>query len=334
MLGLGTNPVQPPAPWILARGPALVRAARRGLGIARLKPRLAALRPRSRSGLAYRAHERLNSIRYLTIYHDLTGRFPEGWDAQWCSYEAAQALIWEVDQNWFPVNFDEINEYWYSGGEEDEELPWWISYERYGVPWEVCGILDVNEPCRPLVAIYALSGGVPACDWDMGNDDTEPMVDWWDMLPTEVVRGAGPEFTWPQSEEGIALMRSRLAELDPPLNGLATLLDCTYKQTGNPILDRPEYWAGEYDYEDDFCWCADDIDRLAGFWSACRDGVEAMKAYIEWFQLGNSAAHVIEVVRTLARLGRKVDRALATRRARGVIQPRTLMEILFEEEEE
>lgn len=308
------------APWLLAR---------RGFGIAQLRARLQALQPLSRSALIERWTSNRDSLELVILYYKLFGEYPDGYDPRrWNMWDVSFDLAGRVHQELFPLDLHAMDDYANCG--ENPVLNSPIMIEGLGVPWEICPIGDFSDAARPLVAVYALSGNdhklIP---YDYPAEDLlEAIADWWDQLPFHQLEPGGPEFAWPQDPDGVRAMLTRLECLDPPLDGLAPMLRCVIKESGNLFLDTPDTYAFEYlDFFWEWFWCEEDIRRLAELWDQVKEQVEKMEAYIDWIKRDPTNSRVLQTTNTLIRLGNQVDEELEHRR------PRTLIELFLEPEE-
>lgn len=286
----------------------LLAGARSGFGLAHLPILLSRLRIPKRSPVIETAGEIIINVKPICLCLDLFGAPPPDYDFRtWDSVDTLGYVCNRINDDLFPINFDELNDA-YNSGEEDM-MDTWIAYEKFGVPWEVVGVTDIDDAVLPLVAIYAIN--CPPGPYGIPGMEEEPFLDWWDTLPGARIRNysRGPRFDWPCSSDGVDAMTRRLQQLQPPLNGLAALLLCIVKNTGNPFIDMTEHFL---DYEDGdwfYTWNVGDIRCLAQRWSEVRDGIEQMQAYLKRYSRMTDT-DTCEIMSLLLRLSHQVDKSL------------------------
>ena len=304
-------------------GRVLIQADRPRYNSAAIRVRLTELRPACRTYLIHEWRERIDGAPWLMLYLQLFGELP-AWrrDTVWSVWCVCEELANRVHHEMFPINYDLMNDCG-SCGENPLENP--VMFQGHGVPWECLPVFQLSEYLRPLVAIYGLSTAcADACAplaWD------EMLSDWWDQLPHDRIDSTDPGgFIWPGTPDGIKAMTGRLETLDPPLDGLATLLRCVVKQTGNPFLDMAEGdQCGEYcdGYFDDYYvpWCREDLNRLTEAWLKAKPEVDRMLAFCRWFNSGPLAKPMIEATNLLIQHGTAVDQELQTGHRGGKSSP-------------
>jgi len=305
---------------------------RRGPGLISIKERLQALLLIKRSWIIEECHHQARWAHALNLYRELFDELPEGLDGRWSQWDIENELYARINREKFPLCYTHLNDCNSSG---ESPLDYQMVYQGYGVPSEILSVPQLHAAAQPLVAIMTIStGGANLVEYDYSVEQMfMAAVDWWDQLPHDRLENVSPDFIWPQSYEGVQLMVQRLWNLEheePPLNGLATMLRCIQKETGNEFLDTPEYFAYEYEnFYGYFDWDAESIESLALIWAEVREQVAQMERYIDWINLDPGDERQIQVLNLLLRLGCEVDQELNAPPR----EPRTLVEIFSQEEE-
>lgn len=196
------------------------------------------------------------------------------------------AFVLRVDRELFPIDLRVLDE-WYNGGEE-QILYCPVTYQRWGLPCEVCAIGDLAGYAQPVVGALA-----QALEFSYDEEDSLLWQDlWWDE-----VGQTAPRWDIPLGREGLDVLQEGLRCLDMPMRALADVVDCVRKETGNPFLDRvPCFWATEYD-EDVFYWEPSYIRLLSRLYEGARPAIERMRAYEDWYnRTGDAGAQVLALL--------------------------------------
>lgn len=236
-------------------------------------------------------------------------------------FDLEVSLVWAVDDHLFPIDLDAMNEYVSCGDAEDSTLECPIPIRGLGVPWELCPLESISDDAKPVLAAIAaqLAGG---CDRDSGYDGEEDggglLIDvlhrelrdmdeedepalgcpepagdgladdaakWW----REVAGREPPRWGLPAGEPGIRRLQEALRCQEPPLDGLADVVDTIFKDTGNPFLDNPSgFWVAEYEaeygeYDAGWYWTPSDVAHLAALFDAVRPRAERLDALSRWY---------------------------------------------------
>jgi len=201
---------------------------------------------------------------------------------------------WGLEESWlalcssnlFPLSIA-VDEMLYQT--EDHPLLGTVDYESWGIAWEA-GWSEIEAAARPLAAAVAL-GLSPAVGWDDAAFDFKDQA-------TEYLTELG----WAPLDEDGALqygwIRTRLAALPAPFDGLATLYECLRRDSGNAFLDTIAiFYRAEFDDTDWFEWEIANIEELRHYWQAAFPKIDRLLAYGQWWETTPQAQEkVVEIV--------------------------------------
>jgi hypothetical protein len=236
-----------------------------------------------------------DQVKILGLWQEVFGGVPEEM-RNYGSFDLECEFAGRVHHELFPVDLEYMDSV-VSGGEDPFDYT--IQPECFGIAWEMCDLSEIPEPSIPILAVLALSGIMEECDADVEDPDelTLELNDFW-------LEHAGEEFVWnmPTGWAGLTQLREALWCLNPPLNGLAVVVDALAKDGQNIFLSGvPTFWQGEYgDYLDWYCWCPGCIQDLSELYREVRPRIEAMMAYYEWYRPGGYAVNPESRRRVLA----------------------------------
>lgn len=211
-------------------------------------------------------------------------------------FQAAAEFAWRVNEELFPVDLEVMDEI-FGFGENPLQYP--IPFMGYGVPWELESIEDVERPAQPMVATVAPNVEISALEFpfaDAIEHALEAIDRWWERHGYS----SPPQLEWPADR---ATAVDLLAELSPPLDGLACLYLTVVKGTGNVFLDVPgEFWQADYllEYGVPY-WTPADVKWLAREFADVREEVARLETYREWFESNYPVSEEM-VMRTLMEL--------------------------------
>lgn len=232
--------------------------------------------------------------------YEIYGRAAALWRGMWPDTLLPQGDAWGVEidllnriaAECFPLS-EMVDETIFSAGEH--ALYGYVDHASWGIGWESGGFAELSPEYKPLAALVA-SGLQPAAGWEDAQmtflDDAQAWLE---------ERGGQP------LDEDAALfygdIRRTLAEMLPPLDGLAVAYDCLLRNTGNPFLDLVDCgWRGEYDTWDqmaDYGWTAEDVRALAALYDQALPRITRLEAYLEWWS-SDTAGRTAEVLEALA----------------------------------
>lgn len=179
---------------------------------------------------------------------------------------------------------------------EDHPLLGPVDYESWGIAWEA-GFSELEDAAKPLAAAVAW-GLTPTTGWE---DATFSFQDQATEYLTEL--GLAPldkdgarQYSW---------IRTRLAALPAPFDGLATLYECLRRDSGNPFLDTVAvFWRAEFETDDYFEWEIDQVETLRRNWAAARPKIEHLLAYGHWWEHTPQAqTEIVKIIAQALELG-------------------------------